>query len=642
MLAEKQNLFFVELVAALREELGALGVDTRTVTGRFPPANQSEIYVLVPPHEWFRLEGRLHPPGWRTLRSTIFICAEQPGTPFFEEDVRLSERAGAVFDINPSGVRALRDRGISARHLPLGYTQSWDHYDRQAERDIDLLFYGTPTDRRNQALAEALRHLWRYETHLILASDAGPQHRPGPRFVVASEKAALLARSKVVLNLHRSSVPYFEWLRVMEAIQAGAVVVTEHSVDIAPLVPGRHVAVGRAKSLGFIAASLLSQPGTLATMRDRAYDFVKTTMPLSAAARELADAANALAPAPRRRPSFPSAPTPASLPVLQHHLTVDTDHLTIRRHLRLAPDESLPPATPKADKSDIAIMRAALKDLRLEVMGLRRQEVDRSSGREADAASTVASASYEAAAPDISVVVTVHNYASVVVEALSSAAAAVGEGELVIVDDASTDDSVEVVSDWIAQHPEVPALHVRRTQNRGLPRSRNEALEHARGSRVFVLDADNFVYPNGIARLQRALERDPDAAFAYGILERFSGTKPLGLMNFVPWEPALLRWGNLADAMALIDRHVLIDLGGFTTDPRLHGWEDYDLWCKLAEEGFEGAFVPQVVGRYRVSGHSMLQVTDISWRTAFSVLADRYPRVMGEAHDFATEVPADS
>jgi hypothetical protein len=86
---------------------------------------------------------------------------------------------------------------------------------------------------------------------------------------------------------------------------------------------------------------------------------------------------------------------------------------------------------------------------------------------------------------------------------------------------------------------------------------------------------------------------------------------------------------NYVDAMALVRTAQVRDVGGYATDPRLHGWEDYDLWCTIAERGWHGAAVPEIVGRYRVADHSMLRsTTQISNADAFSVLAERHPRLM--------------
>ena len=51
--------------------------------------------------------------------------------------------------------------------------------------------------------------------------------------------------------------------------------------------------------------------------------------------------------------------------------------------------------------------------------------------------------------------------------------------------------------------------------------------------------------------------------------------------------------------MAMWRTHALRGLGGYTTDHRLYGWEDYDMWCRLAESGGRAEFVAQIVARYR-------------------------------------------
>jgi len=105
VLAPSQNVFFAELVEAMRGELDALGVDSEISWDGFPPPQRDLVYVLVPPHEWFALEGGESPPTDGQLDRTVFLCAEQPGTGHFEENSRLAPKAGAVFDINPSSVR---------------------------------------------------------------------------------------------------------------------------------------------------------------------------------------------------------------------------------------------------------------------------------------------------------------------------------------------------------------------------------------------------------------------------------------------------------------------------------------------------------------------------------------------------------
>jgi glycosyltransferase involved in cell wall biosynthesis len=204
-----------------------------------------------------------------------------------------------------------------------------------------------------------------------------------------------------------------------------------------------------------------------------------------------------------------------------------------------------------------------------------------------------------------------------------------GAHELVIVDDASTDGSVAVIEAELASHPWLPALLVARGRNRGLAAARNLAARHARGDYVFVLDADNFVYPHALARLTDALDRDPGASFAYGILEVFSSRGPTDLKSWLDWDPERLRYGNFVDAMAMIRRSALEEAGGYSSDARLYGWEDFALWCALADRGQRGVLVPEIIAAYRSSIGSMIALTDIDASAAWSALLERYPILHG-------------
>ena len=233
---------------------------------------------------------------------------------------------------------------------------------------------------------------------------------------------------------------------------------------------------------------------------------------------------------------------------------------------------------------------------------------------------------YEDAEPEVSVVLTVYNYAAVVGEAIASVARQTHPAvELVVIDDGSRDGSAEVVARELDERPWLPALLVERPLNAGLPTARNLGIERSRGRFVFILDADNVVYPRALEELAAALRADASLSFCYSLLERFDSTGPVGLVSWHGWDPRYLRFGNFVDAMAMFRRRDLQAVGGYTTDPRLFGWEDFDLWCRMVEEGFRGAQVPNILGRYRSGRLSMISLTDIDASEAWSLLIDRHP-----------------
>lgn len=276
VMAPEQNWFFRELVAALRDELDRQGVSSSLTIGGFPAPRSDRVYVLVPPHEYAALQGRDALPSAELLDRTIFICAEQPGTAYFDANVDLARSAGAVFDISARSARILRRAGIAADPLALGYTPRWDHFDPGRERDVDVVFLGCHSSRRAELLNAYAPTLARFNCYLQLSDNSRP-NADGSTTFLAGDKWGLLARAKLLINLHVGEEPYFEWLRALDALHCGAVLLSEHSSDVAPLVPGRHLFLGHAESLALMAEALLDDPERLARVRADAHELTPRT-----------------------------------------------------------------------------------------------------------------------------------------------------------------------------------------------------------------------------------------------------------------------------------------------------------------------------------------------------------------------------
>jgi glycosyltransferase involved in cell wall biosynthesis len=232
----------------------------------------------------------------------------------------------------------------------------------------------------------------------------------------------------------------------------------------------------------------------------------------------------------------------------------------------------------------------------------------------------------------VSIAVTLYNYEREVLRALRSVAASqFADYEVLIVDDASTDASLAGVVEFASDHPWM-ALSVRHSRcNRGLGASRNALIDNARGEFLFVLDADNTIYPTALGRLVEALDRDPGASFSYPMLAVTRADDPVDLLSHRAWDPEGFRGGNYIDAMALIRLDDLITFGGYTENVRLTGWEDFDLWCRCAEAGGRGRLVPEVLAEYRQTSHSMLATIQTDVTVAWSVMHARFPSLVGAA-----------
>jgi hypothetical protein len=616
-LARGQNVFFLELAEALRLELGLLGVSSRIVEGELPPARKGAVTVLLPPHEFATLSGLELTRG--VLSRCVLISAEQPATPFFGSNAHLGRDAGAVLDINRRGVRAYRALGIEAEHLQLGYSRAWDGRDQACERDIDLLFLGRVTERRERALAAYADVLERFHCEIILSDNASPNTGGGASFAAMESKHALLARSKVLLNVHGEDEPYFEWLRVVEAMSSGCAVVSEHSTDIEPLRAGADMMTGSLGSLGYLAAWLLDDDDRRAAIASSGEARLRADAPLSQAAARLRDVA-------RRVDAVPVDPE------------AEVETKVARAKLALSPPPSRKVPSPPSDGTSLTERRIlrALKRHQGELASLRRrfaaEELARLRPEDPEPHTHVdltTPAWRERSRPMVSVVIPMYNAAETVIEALDSVAGSTMRSwEIVVVNDGSTDGGGEMVREWAERHPNQRLGLFRHEVNRGLPPSRNTGMKRARADLLLMLDADNRVRPFGISRLVTALVKDPGADFAYGLLDRFDLSGPLGLISKFGWEPARLRSGNYIDALAMIRRRALFEMSGYTEDPRLMGVEDYDLWARMAEDGRRGAFVRQIVAGYRVGHTSMISDVGVSMTDAVAAISEHAPTLM--------------
>ena len=175
-----------------------------------------------------------------------------------------------------------------------------------------------------------------------------------------------------------------------------------------------------------------------------------------------------------------------------------------------------------------------------------------------------------------------------------------------MVDDASTDTSLQVTLAWVRQYAARfnRVLVVRNRANSGLARSRNVGFDLAETAYVLPLDADNRLLPECCARLLEAV-RSSHAAFAYSKLQGF------GSYDYVigtePFAPLRFAGSNYIDAMALVAKSAWATIGGYT---HIHfGWEDYDFWCCCVEHGLRGCHVPEILADYRYHQASMVRTS---------------------------------
>jgi SAM-dependent methyltransferase len=215
----------------------------------------------------------------------------------------------------------------------------------------------------------------------------------------------------------------------------------------------------------------------------------------------------------------------------------------------------------------------------------------------------MAEATGRARLPEVTVVIAAYNAGSFLEEAIESVLAQDVEAEIIVVDDASGDDTPDVALRY-------PPVHLVRSEvNRGPSACRNEGARIASAPLVLFLDADDRLLPGALRHSLACMKTNEDAAFVYGAHRRVDAMwrplTPLVLERCDTQQPpdphlAFLRTNCVGMiATALIDRDKLLAIGGF--DETLRRCEDYDLFLSLAER-WPVACHDYPVAEYRIHG----------------------------------------
>ena len=113
--------------------------------------------------------------------------------------------------------------------------------------------------------------------------------------------------------------------------------------------------------------------------------------------------------------------------------------------------------------------------------------------------------------PTLSIIIPVYNCAPVILRCLESID--FQDAEIIVVDDGSTDDSADVIKDYIVTHPNVQLI---RKENGGVSSARNVGIEVASGKYIMFVDADDYLASDGIDKVLQMAEENKAEVVKFG------------------------------------------------------------------------------------------------------------------------------
>ncbi|MBN1386949.1 MAG: glycosyltransferase [Bacteroidales bacterium] len=235
--------------------------------------------------------------------------------------------------------------------------------------------------------------------------------------------------------------------------------------------------------------------------------------------------------------------------------------------------------------------------------------------------------------PLVSIVVVTYNSSQFVIETLESVSQQTwNDIELIITDDFSSDDTIEVCLGWLNTNNNkdrfIRTEIIKAKSNSGVPANANRGLYAAKGDWLAFLAGDDTLKPDYIRDNMTHIASRPEIKVLLSGVEVYKDTfEPQNLLRITPEDAynqnSIVAPGRSADSQyrmlllhdrihytpsLFINRETLTKVGGF--DERFKLLEDYPLWLNLTRNGYKIYFMDKVTVNYRRHSKSIYNTGD--------------------------------
>ena len=222
----------------------------------------------------------------------------------------------------------------------------------------------------------------------------------------------------------------------------------------------------------------------------------------------------------------------------------------------------------------------------------------------------------------VDVIVPCYRYGHFLRECVESVLAeSVQSIRVLIIDDASPDNTAEVAADLVREDARVTFL--RHTTNKGHIATYNEGIEWASADYMLILSADDYLLPGALNRAAKLMDAHPEVGFTFGkaielndggatkitnVAADQASWRILGGLEFIELSGS----GNIVHTPTAVVRTELQKrLGGYR--PELPHSGDMEMWMRFAAHSSVGIFEGYQAVYRRHSGNMSLDYTMTTW-----------------------------
>lgn len=239
--------------------------------------------------------------------------------------------------------------------------------------------------------------------------------------------------------------------------------------------------------------------------------------------------------------------------------------------------------------------------------------------------------------PKVSIFCLSYNQADFIIESLESIKSQTFQDfELLIIDDFSKDNSVQVIDVWINNNEQINVTFIKHTENKGICKSLNELLHFSKGKYIQMLALDDIILDWKLEKHVSILDKShsnqvmvfSDAFLMDDQSNLFQNKfialhkKYLSLSTSVFYDQLLE--GNFIPAMSvLVKKESILEVNGW--DENL-AYEDYDMWLRLSKKEVEFIFNEEASCIYRLHKNNTHKKDEIMSSSIFDILCKHVDR----------------
>jgi len=201
----------------------------------------------------------------------------------------------------------------------------------------------------------------------------------------------------------------------------------------------------------------------------------------------------------------------------------------------------------------------------------------------------------------VSIIMPAHNASCTIAESIDSVIAQTYRcWELIVVDDCSTDSTVDVVIEYCNKDERICLFHTKQSEGKPyLPK--NEGIRLAKGRYIAFLDSDDLWLPEKLEKQMQLFENNDKAAIVFSDYCKFSDGGDNDENQRIVKGPAIVAYKNAVYGNPIGNLTAVYDTAKVGKVYFVNaGHEDYILWLTILRKGYEAVNTCSVEAKYRV------------------------------------------